>query len=249
MPDLFDFTLDGFSAMQAGIRLQKPVSIATATPIYDEAQIAGRSGTLVSWTGAFKNRKAQASCYALYNPTDDPLTDRTLMEVISSANGLLFSTLGYRRLMVSYDLEHYMKARITNGSEIQQRMERLNPFKIEFDCMPQRFLTIGEDPVEITTSGDIIANPTAFASAPLLVISGTIGGSGTITINETTIQILEIVSDMTIDCEIENCYNVSGNHNDKINATAFPKLISGNNAIVFDGDITSVTVTPRWWEI
>ena len=53
MPDLFDFTLDGFSAMQAGIRLQKPVSIATATPIYDEAQIAGRSGTLVSWTGAF----------------------------------------------------------------------------------------------------------------------------------------------------------------------------------------------------
>lgn len=249
MLDNYDFTLDGFSALQAGIRLQKPVSLATAVPIYDEAQVAGRSGTLVSFTGAYKNRKAQASCFALYNPSDDPEEDKTLMEVISSANGLLFSSIGYRRLMVSYDTDHYLRARVSNGSEIQQRMERLNPFRIEFDCMPQRFLTSGEDPVEITTSGDIIANPTAFASDPLLVISGTIGGSGTITINGTTIQVLEIVSDMTIDCEIENCYNVSGNHNDKINATVFPKLISGNNAIVYDGDITSVTVTPRWWEI
>lgn len=250
MLDEYDFTLDGFSANQAGIRLQKPVSFANAVPIYDEAQIAGRNGTLVSWTGAYKNRKATASCFALYKPSEEQgQEDTPLMDVISSANSLLFSSIGYRRLMVSYDSTHYWRARISNGAEIAQRMEMLNPFKVEFDCMPQRFLVSGEDEVTISTSENTITNPTSFASKPLIVVAGTAGGTGSIVINGVTIQVLNIVSGMTIDCELENCYNLNGNHNDKINATEFPQLAGGSNAIVFSGAISSLTITPRWWEI
>ena len=249
----FDFSLDGFLATQNGIVLQKPVSLAVATPIYTEAQIAGRSGTLIAFTGAYKNRKAEASCYSIYQPSSDPHNhpeyEIPLMDRINAASNFLFSTVGYRRLQFSYDTDHFMKARITNGAEIQQRWEKLNPFRIEWDCMPQRFLTSGEDTTTISTTGGTIENPTSFASQPLILVNGTTGGSGTISINGVTVTVLNIVAGMYLDCEIENCYNNDSNQNDKISADEYPTLIEGTNSIYFTGDISSLVITPRWWEI
>ena len=235
-----DFSLDGFLASQNGIVLQKPVSLASAVPIYNEAQIAGRSGTLVSFTGAYKNRKAEASCYSLSS---------TLMNDVSSVSNFLFSTVGYRRLQMSYDSAHFLKARIINGAEIQQRLEKLNPFKIVWDCMPQRFLTSGENNTLIYTSGDTITNPTSFSTKPLLRINGTTGTAGTITINDVTITLLNIVDWMYIDCETENAYGAVNNYNSNISATVFPELKSGANAIYFTGEIDHITIVPRWWEL
>lgn len=122
---------------------------------------------------------------------------------------------------------------------------------IEYQLTPQEIVVlVGENnvwtssgPVSATVStpmGGIVTNPTPFEARPMLTVSGL----GEITINGKTIQILESVSDFDIDCEA-----MEAEDNSKIYCMDFPYLGGGENEIVGDGTITSLTVVPRWWTL
>lgn len=99
----------------------------------------------------------------------------------------------------------------------------------------------GDVSVTVTTPlGGIVTNPTPFEARPMLEVSGV----GEITINGKSIQILESVSDFEIDCE-----TMEAEDNSKIYCMDFPELSGGENEIVGDGSITSLTVVPRWWTL
>ena len=121
---------------------------------------------------------------------------------------------------------------------------------ITFNCKPQRFLTSGETPTMFIIPGTI-SNPTAFASRPLLLVTG--GGlEGTVTINGTVFTISDTTVPIYIDCETMNCYDSNGNNKNAIVASStseFATLAPGSNSIGFSGAISTVQVTPRWWEI
>ena len=76
---------------------------------------------------------------------------------------------------------------------------------------------------------------------------------GTVSVNGTTVEIKSISGTMYLDCELENAYSVSAgapkNENANIYAPDFPVLSPGDNAVQFTGGITSVAITPRWWEL
>ena len=129
-------------------------------------------------------------------------------------------------------------------------MTRVGRAIITFDCKPQRFLTSGETPTMFIIHGTI-SNPTAFASRPLLLVTG--GGlEGTVTINGTVFTISDTTVPIYIDCETMNCYDSNGNNKNAIVASStseFATLAPGSNSIGFSGAISTVQVTPRWWEI
>jgi phage-related protein len=211
--------------------LSEPVPVVTAQ------SVPGRNGDIIYETGTYKNRTAIAECFCLQND---------VVNNVEKVNKFLFSKNGYRRLELSSDPEHFLLARVKNGAAINQRLGKLNAFKIEFDCKPQRFLKSGEKPVEFTANG-ILYNRTMQNAKPLLRVYGT--GAGTVGIGSETITISAISSYVDIDCEIMDAYKGAVNCNGNVSFTDDIVLGPGDNNISKSGNITKVVITPRWWII
>lgn len=231
------FYLDGIGSDAFDIKLQREMILSEPVPIVNTQNIPGRNGNIVFETGTYQNRTAIAECYCLQ-------TD--VVHNIAKVNKFLFSKNGYRRLELSSDPEHFLLARVKNGAAINQRLGKLNAFKVEFDCKPQRFLKSGETIIRYDVSGKLLINYTGFVAKPMIRVLGS--GSGTVSVGGVTVTINEIVNEMIIDCETMNAYSIDfENLNKNINAPEFPVLNAGGNIIFFNGGVTAVAITPRWW--
>ena len=80
-------------------------------------------------------------------------------------------------------------------------------------------------------------------SRPIIKVYGT--GKGNVYIGNQNIVISDIDEYVTIDTEMQDAFKGSKNKNNTVN-TADVVLQPGNNAISFDGGVTSVEIKPRW---
>ena len=233
------FYLDGVDACSVGICLQKALEFSAPVPVCESISVAGRNGNLTISTGAFENRTGKAVCYAL---------NADIANAIADINNFLVFPHGYRRLETSNDADHFWMARVVNGARIENRARMLNPFEIEFDCKPQRFLKDGEYKLTyISPSGKIFPNPTAFNAKPLLIVNGV--GAGSVAINGVVIEIEDIKGSVCIDFESGNAYWGAENRNKYIFAERFPELPPGSCGYAFDGGVESISIIPRWWTL
>lgn len=235
------FYIDGVDARSLGIRLQKPISFSAPVPVVESIQVPGRNGDLIYETGAFENREGVANCFCLGNDVE--------MQ-IRAVNKFLFSAPGYRRLETSDDPYHFWLARVSNGAMLEQRMRKLAPFEIVFDCKPQRFLKSGEIKTSFIPSDEkyVFYNQTGFNAKPIIKAYGS--GDSVIEIGEYTVEISESgYSPIVLDCDSQNAYSAYTNLNKYVNAPEFPVLVPGENEISISGLITVLEITPRWWEL
>lgn len=326
------FYLDGVDAKGVGISLQRPIEISEPIPIVEVEEIPGRNGTVIFETGSYENRTATALCFSLHN--------KDVLRNIRDINKFLFSRNGYRKLETSDEPDFFWMARVENGARTEQRMRRLAPFEISFDCKPQKFAKSGQSPV-LAKNGISLYNNYGFAALPLIKVLMKTGYDvvgGTVTIGNTQIYVktywwswealdarlrergttleniissvasigvdreefltaldncgsvastllasLVIVADsgtteeevksalliygssqlqlaftaarddaldrpLYIDCETEYAYsNIRANENKNISTPQFPTLNHGENRISWEGDISGVEITPRWW--
>lgn len=232
------FYLDGVDACSAGIRLQNPIEFSEPVPVCEIESIPGRNGDLIFETGSYENRTGFAECYAI---------DQCRVETkIRSINRFLFSKSGYRKLETSDDPDHYWMARVENGARIEQRLRKLSPFELSFDCKPQRFVRSGLNAISVSENR-AINNPYGFPALPLIKVFG--NGGGNLTVGDKTVEILSLSDLLYLDSETQNAYNETGYQNANIIATEFPILNSGKNEIYWDGGIERIEIIPRWWEL
>ena len=231
------FYLDGIDARSAGIQLQAPIEFSEAVPVVEAQTIPGRNGDLIWEAGSYENRSGSASCFCLQKDVE---------KAISSAGRFLMGKKGYHRLETSDDTDHYWLARVENSPQIAMRLRTLAPFKIGFDCKPQRFLKSGEYGIEFTKNGYLLNNFGQIA-LPLISIYG--HGAGTLKIGDCIVDVKSLRGTLYLDSETQNAYNYGGNQNTNINAPIFPTLPDGESKIEFSGGIESVEIIPRWWEI
>lgn len=104
----------------------------------------------------------------------------------------------------------------------------------------------GEDSIDFTGSG-ILYNRTEFEAKPLLRVFGS--GAGSVGIGSQTITISSISEYVDIDCEIMDAYKGAVNCNGNVSFTDDIVLKPGNNNIAKSGNISKVTIIPRWWII
>lgn len=235
MPDHY-FWLDGIRSDDMGIYLQSPIEFSSAVRRVETISITGRSGDLHISDGSFENVTGTATCYLL---------ERYVGHALDRLGTFLGLESGYRRLETSYEPDIYRMARITGAPGSAVRMGLLNPFTIEFDCMPQKFLLSGEYPIIVTKTQHI--HNDYMPAAPLIRVYG--DSAGSIAVNGVTIQIQDIDGYMDIDCGIQNAYKESENMNASINAPSFPVFNHGDNTVGFSGGITQLQITPRWWTL
>lgn len=145
-------------------------------------EIPGRSGAFALDKGRFENIEVTypAGIFA-DNETD-------FAEAISDFRNFLCSRRGYVRLTDEYNPNEYRMAIYKSGLEVSPAQLKAGEFNIVFDCKPQRWLTSGEDAVDVS-DGDTLMNPTLFESSPLIEMDG----YGTISFNGYAIEIEDIV--------------------------------------------------------
>ena len=153
---------------------------------------------------------------------------------------------GYQVLMDDYDTDHFRMAYFKDSFDVENRYTRAGKFDVTFHCRPERFLISGNTEVAVS-SGNSIFNPTGFNAKPLIHITGS--GSGTLTVNGTTMSFTGITDYLNIDCERMDVYRLPSENKNNLMTGSFPVLASGDNIVSFTGGISTVTITPKWWTI
>lgn len=157
------FYIDGVDARSVGLYLQRPIEFSKPIPVCYTEQIPGRNGSVVFDEGNYKNRTATADCFAL-NP-------QNVLADISKINRFLLSgNHGYRKLETSDDPDYFWMVRVENGARTEQRMRRLAPFEVTFDCMPQKFAKNGQNSIKVANGG-VVYNDYGFDALPIISIS------------------------------------------------------------------------------
>lgn len=176
------FYIDGVDARSVGISLQRPVEFSEPVPVVKTEQIPGRNGNIVFDEGNYENRIATASCFAL--------DTENVIPRIREINKFLFSGGSrYRRLETSDEPDYFWMARVENGARTEQRMRRLAPFDISFDCKPQKFAKSGESSISVQ-NGSVVYNAYGFDALPLVkIVASTTTLTSHITIGNATISI------------------------------------------------------------
>lgn len=245
-------TFDGMNLADFGLRCSGAGTYGSPERDVDEEEVPGRDGNLIFDNGRFKNIDIEYGV-SLLGDNEEDYTRR-----IQALRAFLSSRRGYKRLQDTYRPEEYRLAQFSNGVDPgDEIMLRGSSFNLKFNCKPQRFLLSGELKKEYSTSGTIY-NPTFFDSKPLVRVSFERPGTdtGTVVVNGTTITIVlgslpDTLSYVDIDSEMLDSYSGASNCNDCVILTnnEFPVLSPGANNITIDGNITSVTITPRWYTV
>lgn len=141
-------------------------------------EIPGRNGAFVHDLGRFQNVTVTYKC-ALSSTEEQEFVD-----AMRKVRQWLCSKRGYCKLSDDFNPGEYRMAMFKGYIEVTNEAPVVGRFDLSFDCMPQRFLTDGEQAVQVT-SGQPITNPTMFDAKPLLQV----WGYGDISINGETISI------------------------------------------------------------
>lgn len=242
------FFWNGTGSSSFGIGITNYPNYKTPARKVDVYSVPGRNGDIIIQQDAWENVEQQ------YEIAFGDGTENSVPADLPAISTWLNSPTGYCELYDTFDPDHFRLAHYKGGADIRSlALGRAGKVTISFDCKPQKYLRSGQTAIAISGTSSI-ENPTAYASRPLIraYVSGTSGG--TITIGETVLTLTSTGSNGAwIDCEEMRCYNYNGttetDYTLSSNTNDFAKLNPGANAIGFTGAITSLAITPRWFEI
>ena len=196
--------------------------------------VAGRNGDLTISNDRYNNIDISVKCFIREN----------FIENYSNLINFLSSQEGYCRFETTEEPDIFRMAEFVNAIKPETgAFLKYGNFELVFNCKPQKYLLTGEIGESISGS-TTIENPTLMDSKPLLEVTGT----GTITINDSVLELANNTSKTYIDCDIQDAYEGTINRNSDLTVTnGFPTLTSGTNSVSVSG--CSVVLYPRWWKI
>lgn len=230
-----------------GIKVEKYPNYTKPKRKMDVYNIPGRNGDIVMMQDAWENVEQKYDIWV----GDD--TDHSIHDIFTAIANWLYTPVGYKNLADDFDPDHFRLAYLEGPVDIESlSIGRAGKATLTFICKPQRFLVSGNVNIIISAS-DNIRNPTNFPSKPLVYVSRSAAGSGTVSIGNTTLTISELPANgLYIDCDECRCYDESKNNmNSYVSSSTgqFPVMASGNNSISFTGNISYISVAPRWFDI
>lgn len=231
---------NGISTDEVGIVVETPPNYEIPERNYEIIPVPGRNGDIIIDLNSYKNVVRE---YDIAIGEEDG--DFSVLS--SKIANWLYSGHGYLRLEDSYLPEYYMMAAVIAPNNIINILQQAGRATVQFNRKPQRFLKSGDRPI-IVTKQTTLFNPTQFNSKPLIIVNGT--GSGVVNIGGYSVKIDNLEDEITIDCELEESYKGTNNQNKKVTlSNGYPLLVPRDNIVNFSGEITKVTIIPRWWTI
>ena len=229
---------DGVSSRDIGVTVEAFPGSVIPTRDIETQTIPGRNGALIYDYGTYQNYDQTYTLHWRYTGRDGRIIE-------------WLHKNGYKRLADSFHPEHYRMAYMASTSEVDNRMQALKRAEVTFTCKPQWYRKNGDKAIPVSASGKVIVN-SGMDAKPLITVTGS--GSGSIAINDVSVQISSIPSaGVVLDCELQDAYSVDKNSNLNslvtLSGNDFPILVSGSNKITFTGGVKSATIIPRWWDL
>lgn len=232
------FWFNGKSTRDFHMRVERYPDMGAPSRKIETVQVPGRNGDLHLEQDAFHNRSKVYDVY-FHAPAASP-------DQAHAVKAWLMGAKGYRRLEDVYEPDHFYLAAFHGPLDISNQLNKYGKCTVEFNCKPQAWLKSGEIATEMTSAGKIF-NPCAFAARPIIKVYGS--GSGSITVEGTTVEINSLDQFVILDSELQNAYQGDENKNETIYAPEFPVLQPGGNGVSWAGGIEKIEITPRWWEL
>ena len=237
-----------YGTADSGITIY-PVSIDSAPARAQRyIDIPNRNGGIILDDGYYKNVIHSYSVIVKGDTSSDAIS------IVNRLRFRLLETPGYRKLSDTWAPNEYYRAYLPDGVTFTASPER-TMFKtvLNFERMPQRFLTSGDTAITLSTAGETTTVTNSnMPSKPLIRIyrSGSGTKSGTLTVGDIIINATLTTSYIDIDCENGTVVNSSGTSvASQVAMNGVPTLKFGNNSVSFTGDFSSVRITPRWWRL
>lgn len=230
------FTFGDVDSRSFGVYISGSNVFGSPEREYNMVEVPGRNGSVILSASRFPNIEVTYPAFIFRN-------FKTNLAGLRSA---LQSVTTYQKLTDTYNTDEYRMAVYSSDFVIDPDRLQAGEFELTFSCKPQRFLTIGETPVEVEDEGTV-TNPTLFDSLPKITVTG----YGTLYIGSQRIVISDVFPSVVIDSELGDCYYGINNANSVVAFADndFPTLKPGSNGITFDETITGLEIVPRWWRI
>lgn len=232
--------INGVSSADFGVYISGPGTFSAPAREVQMLQIPGRNGDLIVKADRLQN-------YELVYPA---FICRNFDSNIAALRNYLLSQPSYLRLEDSYHPDEFRVGVYTGpfDPEVTQRL-RAAKFDLSFNVKPQRFLKSGELFKQYSSAGTkIVENPTRFDAKPILILRG----NGTFKINTLNYYTVQNNAgiDITIDCELMECYTGATARNADVlyTGTDTPVLKPGENTMIFTG-FSYIQIAPRWWTV
>lgn len=230
----------GMYSDDCSIRVEEPPSYIWPEYSYAHDKVYGRSGDILRDNGRYENvsKKYKVS---VYDGTNFYNASKKISEWLHRKSSNM-----YMRLEDSYEPDIYMLAVYEESNELDNLLAKAGKGEITFNCKPQKFLLSGDVSIDITQSGQVITNPTSNPSFPIITFSGT----GTVSINGKSITAADNFNIIEFHADSFNAFdNIGRNMNGYIYVMDSIVLEPGNNTIEYDGYISDLKITPRWWRV
>lgn len=199
-------------------------------------EVPGRNGALTFDNGRYSNVQETYESFIAENFEANLTALRNFLQQDSA----------YHRLEDTYHPNEYRMARFVGPIDPDVRFNEAGTFTLTFDRMPQRWLTLGESPTEVTSAGRVaLYNPTSQTALPKFVVKQ---GTGTITVNNVTMILSANNGATVIDSEMQDAYEGATNRNSQLTLVSgvFPALTPGTNYVTVTSGMV-IDVYPRWW--
>ena len=230
----------GMYSDDCSIRVEEPPSYIWPEYSYAHDKVYGKSGDILRDNGRYENVSKKYKISA-YDGTNFFNISRKVSEWLHRKGSKM-----YMRLEDSYEPDIYMMAVYEESNELDNLLATAGKCEITFNCMPQKFLLSGDVPIDITQSGQIVTNPTSNPAFPIITFSGT----GNIYINGKAITVVDNFNIINFHTDSFNAFDIVGrNMNSYIYALDSLILNPGDNVIEYDGYISDLKITPRWWRV
>ena len=258
MPNVLDGANKQGLIVFGGERSDNYGMVVSAPPSFERARrkqtifsVPGRSGNVVFQEDAWEDVPRTYDVFIDENIQEDSggnIVSGTLSERVNNFEAMLNSKNGYQRLTDNFEPDYYRLALYSGGDTFTNELLTVGRATLNFTCNPKRFLVSGETGI-VVANGDTLANPTRFASKPLIKIEAT-NKTVSVAINGKTIT-AEVADYIYIDCDKMNAYRLATeNRNDKVSGDLQTFAIpSGSSTIGITGSPTKVTITPNWFTI
>ena len=212
--------------------------------------VPGRSGDVLATEDAWENVTRVYDCYI----SAEFRTGGLQRAADAIAQWLQTASWGY--LWDDCDNDCYVVAHYAGPVDIGNIINKFGRVQLKFNCWPQRFLSSGQTAITLSTSGETITNPTGMNAQPLITLhGGTSGGwlryGTTGTGNDPVIIFNEFQYNwegVILDSREQEASRDGVNLN-RLVTGAIPTMGPGVNYFSWDGGITGITVTPRWWRL
>jgi phage-related protein len=235
------FIFDGVDSSTVNTIIQARPIVEAPLRKVEWKSIYGGDGEIPFDEGAYDNTDLEL---VMFIDGSDLIADRQKLYNLLDSRGV------YKDFIPYFDPDKVYRVMLNDKIQFENLFHygEKQSLTAKFTVKPYKYL-VDSSPVVINGTTGYVTNPTNYVSQPIITLQGS--GAVTLTVNGQAFSIIDVPGTITLSCERQAAYQelitgVITSMNYKIGSRDYPILIPGVNHISVTGNVTQLTIEPRW---